>query len=315
MNLHNDKKLFRDTIRAAAQNLKINELFVEKDYWISLVLHRLSESKFYSDSVFKGGTSLSKSYGLIDRFSEDIDIAIINEDSKSGNEIRSLIRNVEKEMTKDLIEIQIKGLTSKGSRFRKTVHEYDSIDEKNKNNKLVVEVNSFANPFPHQVRPVKSLVYDFLLQTGNTGIIDPHSLQPFDINVLNKEQTLLEKLVSLIRFSYDENPTESIKRRVRHFYDLHFLMDDSDCASFVKADGFIQKLMELLVHDKDIFDDPPGWQDKTIAESPLISDFENMWNQIRSTYRTELSALAYSKIPDEVYIAQSFKELIKRIQS
>jgi predicted nucleotidyltransferase component of viral defense system len=136
MNLHNDKKLFRDTIRAAAQNLKINKLFVEKDYWISLVLQRLSESKFYSDSVFKGGTSLSKSYGLIDRFSEDIDIAIINEDSKSGNEIRSLIRNVEKEMTKDLIEIQIKGLTSKGSRFRKTVHEYDSIDEKNKNNKL-----------------------------------------------------------------------------------------------------------------------------------------------------------------------------------
>ena len=55
----------------------------------------------------------------------------------------------------------MEGVTSKGSRFRKSVHEYESIDAKNKNNKLIVEINSFANPFPYQVRSVKSLVHDF----------------------------------------------------------------------------------------------------------------------------------------------------------
>ena len=53
---------------------------------------------------------------------------------------------------------------------------------------------------------------------------------------------------------------------------------------------------------------------KTINESPLLSDFNNIWNQIKSTYKTELSALAYSAIPSEEEVSQSFKELIKHIQ-
>ena len=81
-------------------------------------------------------TSLSKGFGLIDRFSEDVDIAIIDEDKKSGNEIRTIIRTVEKEMTKDLAELQMDGVTSKGSKFRKS-EENRSI-EPNKNMLLLV---------------------------------------------------------------------------------------------------------------------------------------------------------------------------------
>jgi predicted nucleotidyltransferase component of viral defense system len=87
MNLHHDIKLFSDTLRAASRHLDIKLEFVEKDYWITLVLSRLSKSKYVAESVFKGGTSLSKGYNLIERFSEDVDIAIINDNAKSGNEI------------------------------------------------------------------------------------------------------------------------------------------------------------------------------------------------------------------------------------
>lgn len=79
MNLHNDIKLFGETIRAASHQTGIKDEFVEKDYWITLVLHQLSKSKYAEQTVFKGGTSLSKGYGLINRFSEDVDIAIIND--------------------------------------------------------------------------------------------------------------------------------------------------------------------------------------------------------------------------------------------
>ena len=87
MKLHHDLKLFSRTLRAASQHLGIKLEFVEKDYWITLVLSRLAKSKYVDESVFKGGTSLSKGHNLIERFSEDVDIAIINDMGKTGNEI------------------------------------------------------------------------------------------------------------------------------------------------------------------------------------------------------------------------------------
>ncbi len=99
MNLHTNTKLFSETIRATAQHTGIREVFVEKDYWITLVLFQLANSKYANQMVFKGGTSLSKGYGLINRFSEDVDIAIVGGENKSGNEVKTIIRAVEKEMT------------------------------------------------------------------------------------------------------------------------------------------------------------------------------------------------------------------------
>ena len=147
MKLHTaDTKFFSDTIRAASQHLNINEVFIEKDYWITLVLNQLSKSKFATETVFKGGTSLSKGFGLISRFSEDVDIAIINAADKSGNVVKNIIRTVEKEITAELKEVNLEGVTSKGSRFRKSVFEYPCIDTKYQNNRLIVEINSFASP-------------------------------------------------------------------------------------------------------------------------------------------------------------------------
>ena len=59
MNLHYDIKLFYDTLRAASQHMDIKLEFVEKDYWITLVLSRLAKSKYVHESVFKGGTSIT----------------------------------------------------------------------------------------------------------------------------------------------------------------------------------------------------------------------------------------------------------------
>ena len=98
MKLHQESKLFYNTLRATAQHLDIKFEFVEKDYWITLVLAELSKSKFRDNSVFKGGTSLSKGHKLIDRFSEDVDLAIIDDGNKSGNEIKTIIRTLEKDM-------------------------------------------------------------------------------------------------------------------------------------------------------------------------------------------------------------------------
>ncbi len=314
MKLHHDIKLFSDTLRAASQHLDIKLEFVEKDYWITLVLSRLAKNKYVDEAVFKGGTSLSKGYNLIERFSEDVDIAIINDKGKTDNEIKTIIRTIEKEITSDLTEVQMDGVTSKGSRFRKSIFEYVTTNKSNKNNKLIVEINSFANPFPFQRLTLKSFAFDFLQQTGNEKYIEQYDLQPFEINVLSKEQTLLEKTISLIRFSFEQNAVESISKKIRHFYDLYFLMKNPECAEFVASDSFKKQFETILQHDRDMFEEPTGWQIKLISESPLVADFPAIWKQLKEIYQTELSALAYRPIPAENEVAKCFEELIKRIK-
>lgn len=314
MNLHKEVKLFSDTLRAASQHLDIKLEFVEKDYWITLVLSRLAKSKYFNEAVFKGGTSLSKGYNLIERFSEDVDIAIINDKGKTGNEIKNIIRTIEKEITLDLTELKMDGVTSKGSRFRKSVFEYASTDNENRNNKLIVEVNSFANPFPFQRLKIQSFIFDFLTQTGNGKYIDQYHLHSFEVNVLSKKQTLLEKMVSLIRFSFEENTVESISKKIRHFYDLYFLMNNPECAEFVSSPTFKKQFDTIVQHDREMFEEPKGWQTKSISKSPLVNDFASIWKQLKVKYQTELSALAYRPIPNENDIAKCFEELIKRIE-
>ena len=52
-------------------------------------------------------------------------------------------------------------------------------------------------------------------------------------------------------------------------------MNDADCAAFVKSDDFKKEFNELLAHDKELFDEPEGWREKTIAESTLITSENN----------------------------------------
>jgi hypothetical protein len=152
------------------------------------------------------------------------------------------------------------------------------------------------------------------LQTNNEKYIEQYDLQSFEVNVLSKEQTLLEKMMSLIRFSYKDNTVESISEKIRHFYDLYYLMKDPECAEFVASDSFKKEFDTILQHDRELFEEPIGWQNKLIAESPLVNDFSNLWKQLKEKYQSELSALAYRPIPNENEVMKCFEELLSRIR-
>ena len=135
MNLHNNTQDFTELIRLTATHFNIALEFVEKDYWITLVLNKLSKSSHANSVVFKGGTSLTKGYRLINRFSEDIDIALLDE-KLTGNALKTKIRKIEKDITSNLTEIIEPGLTSKGSIYRKSLFQYPS----NLNSRLVSNI-------------------------------------------------------------------------------------------------------------------------------------------------------------------------------
>jgi len=95
MNLHLHSEEFKQLITITSQNLAIEEIYVEKDYFVVLALKSLSESDHRNNGIFKGGTSLSKVYGIIKRFSEDIDLAIVNdpgEERGSQNKMEKVIK-------------------------------------------------------------------------------------------------------------------------------------------------------------------------------------------------------------------------------
>ena len=74
--LHNHED-FKYFIIETAHQVNLSEFIVEKDYWVTYLLKNLVKSEFANEFVFKGGTCLSKAYNLIERFSEDIDLLML----------------------------------------------------------------------------------------------------------------------------------------------------------------------------------------------------------------------------------------------
>ncbi|KAA6347362.1 hypothetical protein EZS27_005162 [termite gut metagenome] len=179
----------------------------------------------------------------------------------------------------------------------------------------MVEINTYANPYPYETQNISSFVSDFYEQTNNPALIEQYGLQTFLLNVLDKRRTMIEKLVSLFRFSFSENPTVELSAKIRHFYDLHFLVNDSECADYIQSVDFTKDLSELLVHDKFKFDSPEGWQTKKITESPLITIFPTLWKNLRTVYQNELSTLAFAEIPEEKEVEKSVIQVVKHIKS
>lgn len=164
MRLHENWELFSDALQAASQpvedgGLGIKSIFIEKDYWICRSLSLMAANDKDDRAIFKGGTSLTKAYGIGSRFSEDIDIAISEAWMLSGNQLKMLIKRTAKSMTEGLQEMNMPGFTSKGSLYHKAYYSYPrAIDTLQigaiKAGQLLVEINSFANK--SQVHDVKN---------------------------------------------------------------------------------------------------------------------------------------------------------------
>ena len=128
MKLHENRQLFADAVRMTAETMGIAPEFVEKDYWICLILQKLSRHPNSDSIVWKGGTSLSKAYSLIQRFSSDVDFAVIAE-GLSQNQLKKLVTRIGKDTTEDLTEKEIEGQTHKSTQYSKTYHQSDNTIE------------------------------------------------------------------------------------------------------------------------------------------------------------------------------------------
>ncbi len=323
MRLHENRQLFKDAIISASQpvgdgGLGISPLFIEKDYWISRALKFMAESDNEGRAVFKGGTSLSKAYGIGARFSEDIDVAISDAWNLSGNQLKKLISATEHNMSRELKEIIIPGKTSKGSHYRKSYYQYPQVVDSSATSainpgQILIEINSFANPYPSERRKIQSFLTTFLQQSSNNQLIEEYEMDAFTVPVLDKRRTLTEKLVALVRSSLANEYSQLLQEKIRHFYDLHHLFQDEEIKVYLHSPEFPDEFHDLLVHDQEEFDKPEGWQARNLSESPLLSSLNDVWEKLAPTYRSELSSLAYDDIPSSAQIYESIQKILSLI--
>ena len=102
INLPEDEKL--TILSNIAEEKGIKENAVEKDFWVSMVLKAMFSLEYSDNLVFKGGTSLSKGWGLIERFSEDCDLAIDRKYLGFGEELSRKDRTRLRKKSKEFIE-------------------------------------------------------------------------------------------------------------------------------------------------------------------------------------------------------------------
>ena len=323
-NLHEDKKMFNDMLIAAAQpkskgGIGINLVMLEKDYWLTRALQLLAESRFVELAVFKGGTSLSKACGVGYRLSEDIDIAITSDPSRSDNQTKNVIGGIDKVMSLGLEEVEMPD-TRKFSKYRKVFYHYPTIDYAQRlgvmqPGLMQLEVVSFANPYPYRKRKVSCLLRNFLLMQGREDLAEQYGLTEFEVNVLDPERTATEKLVSLIRHSLGNDYLGGLRSKIRHFYDLHYLLQNDACKTYLESDAFVADFRHLFTEDQDRFDEPEGWQSRTVTDSPLLRDFDKIWSYLSPLYESELVGLVFQPtIPDATAVANSFKTVAKKLR-
>ena len=221
MRLHENKELFKDAIIATSQLKNIAEIYVEKDYWVTLALHSIFSSEIGKSCVFKGGTALSKCNRLIDRFSEDIDIVLLKQEKESSNQLKNKLKKITKVVGEHIPEIEIEGITNKKGMIRKTAHNYPKIFEGlfgQIRDNLIIEATWLGSFEPFEKGKVSALIFEMIFETNQQQIADEYALNPFEVNVLSPKRTFCEKIMSLVRFSYTVNPIEDLNNKIRHIY-------------------------------------------------------------------------------------------------
>jgi hypothetical protein len=215
---------------------KMKKFAVEKDWWVVQTLRLLTQMSVSEHIVFKGGTSLSKAWKLIDRFSEDIDLAINREFfGFSGDISRTQIGKLRDKSCQYLSNDFLNELQEK---FRADGMEsvvVEVVDEKTPDDDpvkiavyypAVTEYSDYVNPHVLLEIGSRSLIEPFTFRQFRSVIGETFPTQPFadnDISIrcVNPERTFLEKLF-LLHEEHQRPPEKmDIKRKSRHFYDIY----------------------------------------------------------------------------------------------
>ncbi|QNR23652.1 nucleotidyl transferase AbiEii/AbiGii toxin family protein [Croceimicrobium hydrocarbonivorans] len=318
MRLHENRKLFEQSIRFTAQYRGIKDIYIEKDYWVTLALKAIFNSDASKYAVFKGGTALSKCYGIIDRFSEDIDIVVLNEDGDSGNKLKNKLKSISLAIEPVLPEISLEGVTNKLGMIRKTAHSYSKQFKGNYGqirDVLILESSWLGCHEPYTSKELSSYIYNMMMSMGQQDLAKEYDLLPFQVRVLSVTRTFCEKLMSLVRFSHSKQAIEDLKLKIRHIYDLHQLLNLDEVAEFFDSSAFEEMLHKVGYDDVHGYKNGNEWLALHPIEAILFQDLENTWKHLKGVYFSSFSEMVYGTLASEEDILQTLYRIKERLKT
>lgn len=238
----NERKVM---LQQVADSIHLPDYAVEKDWWVTMVLKALFKTDCAAYLEFKGGTSLSKGWNLIERFSEDIDLTIdhtfFTENVANNNQLKILRKKCHKYVIGNLARQLETALTQMGLHgfmvASKTIDEegnaistdadpavlyvdYESVSDGNSSYmpaRVKIEISCLSMKEPFEIRSINSVIKDrFPKEDEDATCVIP---------VVMPERTFLEK-VFLLCEEFQKQVPRSL-RMTRHLYDLEKLMDTS----------------------------------------------------------------------------------------
>lgn len=311
MILHEDSKLFNEAIRATAQRMEIPEIYIEKDYWVCYALHLIYNSTIKDEVIFKGGTALSKCNQLIERFSEDIDLVVLHKAGESGNQLKNKLKKITTAVTAPFVEENLMGVTNKMGMIRKVAYNYPKAfkgDYGQVRDRIIIEATWLGNFEPYTTKTIATYIHDMMLATKQDVLIEQYGLLPFNVLVLDAKRTLCEKIMSLIRFSHTVSPIVDLNNKIRHIYDIHQLLKNTDIKAFFESEMFDEMLIKVAQDDVKSFKNNNTWLNNHPREAILFKAPKDIWDQLKNTYINNFSNLVYGELPNE-------KEVLKTIQT
>lgn len=243
---------FKDLLAIVAQEQGIATALCEKDYWIMHVLHQLNASGLIFE--LKGGTSLSKGYQVIDRFSEDIDIRIEPDESKTKFKVYSGKNHDDqkhRQSRKEYFDWIAKFLDGKvhGAIEVKRDPTFDD-DKKFRNGGIQIVYKPLFPPV-EGVRPfillevgfdrttpnreciISSWAYDKSVSTQGIDLVDNRAMKT---PCYEPKYTFVEKLHAIVKkyrqYKHDNQKTLPANF-IRHYYDLYKLIELDEVKRFV----------------------------------------------------------------------------------
>lgn len=218
--LHNDRETFEQVILKVSEETGIDAGIIEKDYFVTLFLKRIVEVQ--PNIIFKGGTSLSKCYKLINRFSEDIDLNIETDTNPTEGQRRKLKANIVEIIDKFGFSLDNADKVKSNRKYNRYVINYPTVFSSSYlKEHLIVETSVYIKAYPCKRMQATSIIYDYLTENGYDELISRYELEPFELNVQTAERTLIDKLYAL----GDYYLTDAVQEHSRHIYDIYKLSE------------------------------------------------------------------------------------------
>jgi hypothetical protein len=248
-------------VSMTAAGLSVPAAYVEKDFWITEILRVASRSSAVgvghgvtepSRLIFKGGTSLSRVFGIVNRFSEDIDLLAVFPARASLSARHSVIKKIDSEVRNHLAlsedDVVVESSTTGIKRYTSYFYPRRNADSSLKEG-ILLELGSRGGWHPSGEHEYRSLLAQFATAELGEEESSWEEFAPFVIRVLAPERTLLEKLAA-VHDAASRGDLDRIVTYGRHFYDIHCLLrsDDVRAALTVLGPSGVRDLAEDIEH-------------------------------------------------------------------